>query len=146
MLVPTNWMTFCTHKKVTRGNPFYAEKFILCRKISLCRKCFMQKISFMQKNFFVQKNSFYAEKFLYAENFLCRKFSLCREISLCRKVHFMQKNSLYAEKFPLCRKISFEHEPFTNHKFFYSFYVENFFWVWTIYKTMSMVDWSFLHM
>ena len=115
MLVPTNWMTFCTHKKVTRGNPFYVEKFILCRKISLCRKCFMQKISFTQKIFFVQKNSFYAEKFLYAENFLCRKFSLCREISLCRKVPFMQK------RFPLCRKIPFMQK--------------NFFWAWTFYKS-----------
>ena len=104
-------MTFCMHKKVTRGNPFYAEnflcaeKFLLCRKFSLCRKFFMQKIFFMQRNFFMQKNSFYAEK-----------------------ISFMRKNSLYAEKYFLSmnlsqiisfsiafmQKISFGHEPFTK--------------------------------
>ena len=89
-----NWMTFCTHKKVTMGSPFM-QKILLCRKfiyvensfmhkILLCRKSIYAENSFMQINSFMQKNSFYAEKSLYAEKFL------------------------YAEK------ISFRHKPFTK--------------------------------
>ena len=45
MLVPTNWMTSCTHKRVTLGSPFMQKNPSLCWKFSFGDEPFSKQCS-----------------------------------------------------------------------------------------------------